>query len=681
MDYKNLVILIMLFSFTNLVAESQRRIDSLRQLLENNEVDQSNLAFQLFLEYRLNNLDSAMFFALQSNELAKAKGDSLLMTKSVFALGWAYQRQGFYSKAISSYLEALSIAQNNGYHEREKNILNNLGLANYYQGNYDDALIFHFKSLNLREEDGNKGEIAVSSNNIGLVYYRVQDYSRAIEYFKKSLSLKESIGTTAKIESTLINLGLCYSGLDMFDEAIQYFDRVLEICENGCSEAIKIDTYGSAGIAYYDTKNLEKAENYFSKSVELARSTDFKNYLVVNLHYLAKIRFDQGQFQEALIPLNESQQVALELDYRTWIRDNYKLYGKIYAESTDYRLAYEYQNKYDSLNQNILNEEVITNLANIQANYQERENLQTIESQDQEISRRNTLLSLSAIIIFLTTSIVFMLYRVSRLRKRTNRQLAEAKSTIERQNNVLEEKVRERTKELKGANAALMKSNTDLDNFIYKTSHDIRGPLATLQGMCNVAIMDINDKKSLDYFEKIGRTASRLNEILSKLLIINQINNSLITTNDIDLASVVGEIVGQQAKMVKGCDIKVDNRIGNLNHFKSDEILVKIILNNLISNAYKFHNSSNRVESWIRLEAVRENGHLEFSVIDNGIGVDENASSKIFEIFSKASEVSDSAGLGLYLVKLAVEKLNGHINHSKTSDGHTKFTVELPLNG
>ncbi|MEM1408446.1 MAG: HAMP domain-containing sensor histidine kinase, partial [Bacteroidota bacterium] len=252
--------------------------------------------------------------------------------------------------------------------------------------------------------------------------------------------------------------------------------------------------------------------------------------------------------------------------------------------------------------------------------------------------------------------------------------------TIEQQNNVLEEKVRERTKELKEANAALMKSNTDLDNFIYKTSHDIRGPLATLQGMCNVALIDINDQKSRDYFDKIGKTAFRLNEILSKLLIINQINNSLIAQNPIDLEYLSKEIVREQSFLSGHNDIKVENDIGKLDNFQSDEVLLRIIIGNLVSNAFKFHNSSNRVSSWVRLEAHRENGHLKLNVIDNGIGVDEKASNKIFEIFSKASEVSDTAGLGLYLVKLAVEKLHGKIDHSKTDEGHTKFTVELPLN-
>ncbi|MEM7110486.1 MAG: HAMP domain-containing sensor histidine kinase, partial [Bacteroidota bacterium] len=258
------------------------------------------------------------------------------------------------------------------------------------------------------------------------------------------------------------------------------------------------------------------------------------------------------------------------------------------------------------------------------------------------------------------------------------RQLSEAKNTIEQQNNILEEKVRERTKELNETNAALMKSNTDLDNFIYKTSHDIRGPLATLQGMCNVALIDIKDNKSRDYFEKIGHTAYRLNEILSKLLIINQINNSLISTDKIDLKELIKGIIKEHAALPGYSDIKVDNRINHLEHFESDEVLLKIILGNLISNAYKFHNSSNRVNSWIKLEGRRDNGHFQLEVIDNGIGVDDKASSKIFEIFSKASEVSDTAGLGLYLVKLAVEKLEGKIEHSKTEEGFTKFSVELP---
>ena len=344
----------------------------------------------------------------------------------------------------------------------------------------------------------------------------------------------------------------------------------------------------------------------------------------------------------------------------------------------DYELAYNYQRKYDSLNSEILSEGIVKNMAQIQADYQERENLQTIQTQDQEISRATTLLVLSVVIIILISIILFILYRINQLRKKANRQLSEAKNIIERQNNVLEEKVRERTKELKETNAALMKSNTDLDNFIYKTSHDIRGPLATLQGMCNVALIDINDSKSRDYFEKIGKTAYRLNEILSKLLIINQINNSLITAQEVDLKKLSKDIVDEQSRLAKLESMKIDNLIQDIEDFKSDEVLLKIILGNLISNAFKFHNTSNRVNSWVRLEAHRENDHLELSVIDNGIGVDEKASSKIFDIFSKASEVSDTAGLGLYLVKLAVEKLDGSISHSKTADGYTKFTVELP---
>ena len=153
----------------------------------------------------------------------------------------------------------------------------------------------------------------------------------------------------------------------------------------------------------------------------------------------------------------------------------------------------------------------------------------------------------------------------------------------------------------------------------------------------------------------------------------------MIANHKVELKELTADIIREQSTSPNYADIKVENTIEAPYSIESDEVLLKIILGNLVSNAFKFHNSSNRVDSWIRLEAHRENGHVALSVIDNGIGVDEKASSKIFEIFSKASEVSDTAGLGLYLVKLAVEKLEGKIEHSKTEGGYTKFSVELPV--
>ncbi|WP_185113957.1 tetratricopeptide repeat protein [Fulvivirga imtechensis] len=641
---------------------------------------------QRFIELRLSNLDSALYFAEITHDIAEGEGDSLLMVRAQNAIGWVYQQKGFNQIAIEYYKKGLAISRRNKYQDRERHILNNLGVAYNNNGQYDSALKVHFESLALREKYNDEREIAISANNIGLVYYRIKDYRKAIDFFRRSIKIKQSIGYNDGVEVTLVNLGLCYIGVGDYSQALKNFDRIIEICKTGCAKEIEINSYNGAGIAYFQMGAIEKAKESFAISNKLARQMDYKGVEVINLYYLAQIEFTKGFSEKAINYLSKSMGIAEVINYREWIRNNFELFGQIYAESKDFESAYVYQKKYDSLNRQILNEEVIRNLANVQIAYQEKENLETINLQRTELTRRTTLLVLSVIIIFLALAILILLFRNNQHRKKVNRKLSDANETIEKQNAeltnmnlVLEERVKERTQELNASNAALLKSNTELDNFIYKTSHDIRGPLATLQGMCNVALMDIEDQKSIEYFNKLGKTAQRLNEILSKLLVINQINNSLISDEPIDFESILRVAVNDQKNTENGKKICVKEEIETSLNFRSDEDLVKIIVTNLVTNAFKFHNTSERVESFVHISVARcGQEQICLQVIDNGIGIDEKVSSKIFEIFSKASDMSDTAGLGLYLVKLAVEKLEGQIKLTKTEEGHTCFSVILP---
>ncbi|UII23510.1 ATP-binding protein [Fulvivirga ligni] len=667
-------------------------IDSLKAILSTQDfAEKAEVARQLFVAYSNSNLDSALYFAKVSSEYATYAGDSLLLSRAEFCIGWALDNKGFYQDAIDHYAKSLSIANNNNYDSRKKYILNNLANANYLVGNYDDALKYHFESLRIREQEGNMLEVAISLNNIGLVYYKIRDFKNAISFFNQSVKIKKEIQNEQDIESVLVNLGLCYSELEQYKKAIEYFDQVLNICQEGCSDRMKIEALNGAGIANYNLGEIVEADRYFNSSNELAVGEDYQVYRVINDHYLAKVKLDRDELEEAKSYINRSLALAEHLGYRTWIRDNYQLLGKIKFDEGEFKEAYKYQIIYDSLSSLILNEEVIQNLTQIQVEYRERENIETISNQKSELSKRTTLLVLSAIIILLAIVILVILYKSNHHRRKVNKELSvaneklsEANDTIERQNQELtdvnfklEEIVKDRTKELKATNAALLKSNNELDNFIYKTSHDIRGPLATLQGVCNVALIDIKDERAIDYFQKLGNTARNLNEILSKLLIINQINNSLISDDKIDFDSLIDSIVKEQKTLKRAKNISVNKEIDDNLYFKSDVDLLKIILNNLIGNSFKFYNTSNRLDSFVTIRIFKEKD-LVMQVIDNGIGIEDKASDKIFEIFSKASEMADSAGLGLYLVKLAVEKLEGEIALVKTEEGHTCFHVTIP---
>ena len=290
------------------------------------------------------------------------------------------------------------------------------------------------------------------------------------------------------------------------------------------------------------------------------------------------------------------------------------------------------------------------------------------------------------LIACLAILLVCVLYHANIVKKKVNRQLSEAKNTIEAQNKQLsalnrnlEKMVDARTQQLKSTNEALKRVNSELDNFIYKTSHDIRGPLASLKGMCNVALLDVKDPLALEYFSKLDLTAERLNTILTRLLIINQINNSAPAYELIDLSELLDDVILTQKKkgiphrMTFGKDVEPDLV------FYSDKALVRIILENLVDNAIKFYNDSERISPKVLVKALRSDKEIHISVIDNGIGITQVDPDKIFQMFSRASERSDTGGIGLYLTKTATEKIGGRIDLRTTPDGYTEFCVTFAI--
>src|SRR5690606_13860165 len=221
--------------------------------------------------------------------------------------------------------------------------------------------------------------------------------------------------------------------------------------------------------------------------------------------------------------------------------------------------------------------------------YEERENIATIAAKEEALERQRRLNLAVVVIAILAALLIFVLFRSNQIKKRVNTALTEAKSTIENQNKQLtslnrnlEKMVDARTVELQVANEALKRVNDELDNFSYKTSHDIRGPLASLKGMCNVAIMDVKDQLALSYFTKLDATAERLNTILTRLLIINQINNSSASHELIDFKSIVEDVIVLERKKGLPPKLHIRKYIENGIMFYCDKELIRIILENLI---------------------------------------------------------------------------------------------------
>jgi PAS domain S-box-containing protein len=218
--------------------------------------------------------------------------------------------------------------------------------------------------------------------------------------------------------------------------------------------------------------------------------------------------------------------------------------------------------------------------------------------------------------------------------------------------------------------------NTELDNFVYKVSHDLRAPLSSILGLVNLARLPGNTDNPMDYIDIIGEKVQHLDHFIGDVLSHSKNLKMDVTTSKVDFEHIIDRTF-EDLNYLEGAKEMVRHvRIEGV-EFYSDPWRISEIFRNLISNAVKYR-QLNITTPEINVKIRVDNHHAEIVFADNGIGIDDINLAKIFEMFYRATEQSDGSGIGLYIVKNAVEKLGGQISvASKVSQG-TRFSIVLP---
>ncbi len=671
--------------------EEQRVIDSLQSIVGDAKGKQlMSITVELGRSYLYVDNLKAYQYALDGYRLATEYGDSAKMVRGGRVAGLALKDLERAPESISILEEVLPIAKRNRHHpefkDEYKKILNGLALDHTFLAEYDKALEYNFESLIVREAEGDQAAISIALNNIGLVYFKLHNYESALNYYERTLKIRLELNDTIYLHRTYLNIGLCYLHTKRFKEAKETTQHALSLCGDHCDDEILMMGEFGLGESSYWLGDLIDARNHLIKSLEIARKRNDRRWQAENLVYLGVVAFTSKEYDLAAKHLSEADTLAKNAAYNQLLIDVYKHFSILHNATGDYKSAALYQSKYIQLSDSLIGQELVKNISKIQANFEERENIATIADRDFRLSLQRNLNIAWVGLAFMAGLLVLVLQVGNRNIKRVNAKLSEAKEVIQMQNAELENKNREldievdkKTVDLARVNQSLKQVNDELDNFIYKTSHDIRGPLASLKGMCNVALMDVKDPIALEYLRKLDATAERLNSILTRLVIINQINNSKISIEQIDFKAIVSEVLLLEKKKGLPPDLKITTFIDPQATIESDRELVRIVLENLIDNAIKFYNDSERVDSFMNVHISRvDNSNVKVRVIDNGIGISESSPGKLFQMFSRASERSETGGIGLYITKTATEKIGGKIGLLTTPEGYTEFYVILP---
>jgi signal transduction histidine kinase/Tfp pilus assembly protein PilF len=636
-----------------------------------------------------------------------ADHDSLFVSSFFVDIGYYYKYMGDFQKSLIELKRAEKIALKNNYREILGYAYTALGTVYLDVSFYDKALEYHSKSLEIKEEIGESAlSLSISYNNIGLVYYKIGDPDKAEEYYNDAINLKLQEGDTSSCISTYINLGLAFSeqnNIDKYDKAIDYFQKAIVLAKkhnvfyrigfsyNGLAKVyVDLQQYDSAKVLY----RLSNEESYKNKYLGLESS---------NYYLLAKIAYQEQNFDLALNTGSRSMNLLEKLKDKNRQKNNFRLYADIFEAKNNLDSAYFYQKKFIAAKDSIFKDDLAQNIAKVRIESIVQQSQKEIADREDKISKSKLVNLFLLSILVLSIALIIVVFRNYVLTSKINRQLndskdkieaqkenlqikneqlAEAQIIIQKQNEVLkninsnlDKKVRERTEELNLSNMELGKAVRDLDQFIYKTSHDLRGPIATMQGIINLGVIEAKEATSKDYFTTLHKVSTNLNNVLTRLIEVHETYQKKPELEFVDPEGLIMASRDKVSQYVVDPEIKIVTDLQAKGKWKSDKHLFDLIILNMLKNAILYRDGS---DAMVKIKTELRDKDMFMSFEDNGFGIQPGDVEKVFNIFFKGSYRPGGTGLEIYTAKIAVEKLGGKIVLRKPVK-NTIFEISLPV--
>jgi signal transduction histidine kinase len=265
-----------------------------------------------------------------------------------------------------------------------------------------------------------------------------------------------------------------------------------------------------------------------------------------------------------------------------------------------------------------------------------------------------------------------------------------AQNELKEFNTNLENMVHARTRELNeeintrkntenkliNTNSELSKRNTELDNFVYSVSHDLRAPIASVLGLINLAKKEENIEMLALYLDKIKGSAEQQDNFIKEILDQSRNSRLEVKKEEILFEPLIEETFNQlKFATSTGANLQKEVKVNQNGVFYSDSWRVKVILNNIISNSIRYRNGKDTI---IKVNVDVSDHKAMLEVNDNGRGIGKEHLGKVYQMFYRATDDGAGSGLGLYIVKETIDKLSGQINIESELGKGTTVKMEIP---
>ena len=587
--------------------------------------------------------------------------------------------------------------------------LGNLLATNYrYRSEYIQSMNLYLEILERAIAENDEHFISAIHQNLAVVYENLNDRSQALNHYQKSLEIAEARSDTLTLATLLNNIGDLYRQMENFEEAESYMDEAYHYSKMLNSPEKLINYHINNGVLKRAQKKHEEAIHNYHEAIKLADQIGNVITPVQALFNIGNIYLDKEEFSKAEEAFRESLEKSRELNIRIGVLYNQIGLGDVYSKTGDpetalghfetahnlieemgveslkgplldrlseanektgqYEEAYRYLKQFSQLSDSLNTVEQEKEKAKFETLLGLRNEKQQNELLQEKVYARNQMLIIGGISLLVVGIASFILFRMYRKQKRQSVEL----DRMNRQLNKL-------YKELEAKNSELEDLSNTKDKLFAVLAHDLRSPVSKLYSI--MMIIREGGTDELDMEEVMNELDLRFNQTMQMLenylsWAQTQMEGLKPEMQNVNLQELSGEIVELMNQNATAKKIVIKNEINEPLLALADKNMMRVVLQNLVSNAIKFSSEGDSV----LIHAEKSSKEVRIAVRDEGVGIPDSKQEKLFRAFNHSTSGTNPerrTGQGLTISRDITEMQNGRIWFESAEGKGSTFYVEL----
>nr|WP_067055783.1 tetratricopeptide repeat-containing sensor histidine kinase [Mucilaginibacter sp. L294] len=643
--------------------------------------------------YKTVDPEKKFYYSVIYKKLAEKLHDDKALADAYLSMGVSYGIRSRLDSAIYYYTLAYDTAVKTNYLIVMGKSLSNTGLSYTRLDDDKEAINYYLRALTiLKKADFTKG-VNQCYINIGSIYEDRREYQLANTYYTQALKSYTILKDTAGIGYALFCVGDTYAQVGQIEKGMDCLNRSLAIRiklddQNGIALVKK-----AIGRAYRKNKQYGLAVSNLNEALKIVQGLDEQYEQLAILLDLTDVYLNVPDYDKVKEYALQGIKIGKAIDSKSGVADCYLRLVTVYKKKHDIPKAFAAQSEMLAIQDSLQGEKSLKDVTLIEINRMRSENA-VLAKDNHIITTKNTsiltklnqysnTIVFTSLVLVLAIFLLIVLYRRNAEKQASNKQLVVQQQEIANINKelaVLNEELNTQMELVNAQNTELERLNDIKTKFFSIISHDLRGPLATLQTLLAVYHDGIIGKKEFNsLLMKLEDTIISTGTFLDNLLewSKSQLEGIVVKPANFNISECILENMRLYETKIGLKSLKVINQATEPIHVYADRNMINLVIRNLLSNSIKFCNPGDE----IKLNAEINGDNVIVSIADTGPGISAANADKLFNLehtLSMGTHGEKGNNLGLILCRDMVTQNNGKIWFDTKQDEGTVFWVELP---